>query len=282
VHFLPKNQSVNRTQNECDLFLFLLLIVLHAATGDEEWRAAHHKHDGLAWNIRPDESRNITAWNTEAAVKSKKYNRTDGGLNDYDRDLVGKYYAQSKSVFEWGIVESTSIAVYVGVPRYSGPRYSGVDSDPAYITSVERKAPNFYRFILADIGPTAAWGNPSETTAKPKFPFYSAAVGLESKAFDFYMVDGRFRVACVCSALLHASKHNRSATDFVVAVHDFPSRYTNTYALIPDKLLTRVDGFDPENLKTHGPNLFIGRRKKGVSDETIRQIWYSQKEKVGR
>ena len=44
----------------------------------------------------------------------------------------------------------------------------------------------------------------------------------EMKPFDVYFIDGRFRVACVCSALLHASKFGRR--DSTIFMHDYGAR----------------------------------------------------------
>lgn len=40
------------------------------------------------------------------------------------------------------------------------------------------------------------------------------------KAFDVYMVDGRYRVACACIAFLHAMKYGGNMNRVRVLVHD--------------------------------------------------------------
>ena len=53
---------------------------------------------------------------------------TTGGLNDDDRTMLARYYASANSVFEWGLGESSKMAGYFNVSRYSG-----IDSDATYV-----------------------------------------------------------------------------------------------------------------------------------------------------
>jgi hypothetical protein len=189
---------------------------------------------------------------------------------------VGKYYASAKSVMEWGTGESTKIAAFLNVSRYTG-----VDSDTRWLETVALGAPDHFRLIFADIGKTGMWGVPIDRTAKSKYPFYSGGwLGGEKDAFDFYMVDGCFRVACAAAAFLHASKKGKSPEDFVVGVHDYKLRYPNLYK----DMITFgdvVEGFDPtkmpasykpEQLDSY-PNIAIFRRRPNVSDSYIKSIY---------
>jgi len=69
-----------------------------------------------------------------------------GGLTDSDRELLASIYFNSSSVFEFGLGESTHIAAYVGVPRYSG-----VDNDPVWVVKARDGAEmDHFRFSFAD------------------------------------------------------------------------------------------------------------------------------------
>ena len=43
----------------------------------------------------------------------------------------------------------------------------------------------------------------------------------ELDAFDFYLVDGRYRVACACASFLHALTRGGDMTRVRVGIHDF-------------------------------------------------------------
>ena len=86
------------------------------------------------------------------------------------------------------------------------PRYVGVDSDARWVTNVRKEVKNdHFRFIFADIGATGAYGNPkNEELQKIPLSYQSAPLNDEMEAFDFYLIDGRYRVACACASMLHA------------------------------------------------------------------------------
>jgi len=153
-----------------------------------------------------------------AAVREVNYpSVSSGGLQSADQAMLWRIYRESDSVFEMGVGESTKIAVFTGVPRYTG-----VDGSIEWLGEVRKVSPSHYRFHWADVGEIGAWSVPTDTAATLKWPFYSmGALAAESAAFDFYLVDGRFRVACLCACLLHASRHGKDPAEFRVGVHDF-------------------------------------------------------------
>ena len=147
--------------------------------------------------------------------------RGTGGLFDSDRALLSDIYSHVTSVFEFGLGESTKIAAWVGVPRFVG-----VDSDATWVTNT-RKEVNMthFRFIFADIGETGDFGNPmNEKLQKIPLSYQSAPLNDEIEAFDFYLVDGRYRVACACAAMLHAMSRGGDMKKVMFGVHDYPSR----------------------------------------------------------
>ena len=143
---------------------------------------------------------------------------TTGGLMDSDRELLAGLYYNATSVFEFGLGESTHIAGYVGVPRFAG-----VDSDAVWVGKARDGAKrDHFSFSFADIGKTLKWGFPAnKTLQKIPFTYQSGPLNNEMEAFDFYLVDGRYRVACACASFLHAISRGGDMSRIMVAVHDW-------------------------------------------------------------
>ena len=188
--------------------------------------------------VQEEPDNNISTFNkmhnklhkTAAALKhieKKKYEigvsmeRGTGGLVDTDRALLAEIYSSVNSVFGFGLGESTKIAAWVGVPRYVG-----VDSDADWVTNVREEIKmDHFRFIFADIGSTGLYGNPNdETLQKIPLSYQTAPLNDEMEAFDFYLIDGRYRVACACASMLHAMSRGGNVNEVMFGVHDYPDR----------------------------------------------------------
>ena len=212
-------------------------------------------------------------WDVKAALKSRIYQQNNGGFNDADIKLLGNYYHKANSIMEYGIGESTLIATYVNVSRYTG-----VDSDPTWIDSVRSATSPRFRFVFADIGPIVTYGFPFSGTKEensPKFPFYSIGpLAAEREGFDFYMVNGRFRVACVCAAMLHASRSGRAPDTYHIGLNGYKTRGRREYLAVKS-IAKIVDGYKQEGVsRDHSaPHIAIFRRKEGVTDEEIYNVW---------
>jgi len=214
-------------------------------------------------------------WNATIAKEEGHFNpEHKDNLNDADREILARIYFESNSVIEWGVGESTVIAAFTRLPRYTG-----VDGSIDWLNNVTALSPPHYRFHWADTGPITHYSHPTNTeTAKPKFPFYSMGpLSAESRAFDFYFVDGRFRVACVCAAFLHASAYGKKPNEFRVALHDFSKRQSKYQDLL--EFAERVDGFVPGSttLASYKPgspaHMAVFRRKASATDEQIHLVW---------
>ncbi|KAK1741449.1 hypothetical protein QTG54_007927 [Skeletonema marinoi] len=82
-----------------------------------------------------------------------------------------------------------------------------------------------FRFIFADIGATGAFGTPeNDTLQKIPLSYQSAPLNDEMEAFDFYLIDGRYRVACACASMLHAMSRGGDMQKVMFGVHDYPGR----------------------------------------------------------
>lgn len=157
-------------------------------------------------------------------VEKKKYEigvsveRGSGGLRDTDRTLLADIYSSVDSVFEFGLGESTKIAAWVGVPRYVG-----VDSDAAWVTNIRDEVNmDHFRFVFADIGATGFVGRPkNEHLQKIPLSYQSSPLNDEMEAFDFYLIDGRYRVACACASMLHAMSRGGDMKKVMFGFHDY-------------------------------------------------------------
>jgi len=208
-------------------------------------------------------------FNEERASLELNYSKSTGGLNDADRSLLKDIYYASKSVIEWGVGESTLIAQFTGVQRYVG-----VDSARDWIAKVSTTAPSNYKFMWVNIGPIKAWGTPTDTEWQNNWPHYSVApLASEHDAFDFYFVDGRFRVAAVCAAFLHAGLSNRARDSFRVGMHDFQDRHKSQYGAVLS-IADVVAGYDPKHHKeTSHFRVVILRRKPSTTTKQLLDTW---------
>ena len=141
---------------------------------------------------------------------------TGGGLLKSDRALLGKIYGNAQSVFEYGLGESTYIANHVGVPVYAG-----IDSMVEWVDKTRNQVSPHFRFYFADVGKVEYFGRPEEPLlAKNLWQYQIAPLAAEPHPFDVYMVDGRWRVACVLISFLHASARGADPKDTIVLMHD--------------------------------------------------------------
>jgi hypothetical protein len=69
------------------------------------------------------------------------------------------------------------------------------------------------RLVHIDIGETIQWGFPKDDSTRESWPRYHSAVwdDPDSKTADLYLIDGRFRVACLAGVAAQStagSNHN--------------------------------------------------------------------------
>ena len=189
-----------------------------------------------------------------------------GGLLDPDRRFLASVYQRAQSVLEWGLGESTHIAAAVGVPRYTG-----LDSDPAFVNAtrnaVTSKSAAHFRFVLADIGEVGDWGMPHARLPKNTWSYQVAPLLAEPEAFDVYMVDGRYRLACLAAAFLHASWRQTqsnsaasAASPTIVLVHDCDRAIYH----VADALLEKTES---------GGLLCQYTRRPGTTDAQLLDLW---------
>ena len=134
--------------------------------------------------------------------------------------VLTSFYRSARSYVEFGCGGSTFLAA-----NTVGERIVTVDSDKAWLAKVEtacnaadtRLRP---QTCFVDIGPTLALGYPADESRRADWPLYYESVwGIPgADTADLYMVDGRFRLACILQTLL------RAPSDALVMVHDYATR----------------------------------------------------------
>jgi hypothetical protein len=76
------------------------------------------------------------------------------------------------------------------------------------------------RLVHVDIGELKEWGYPKDEFRRPDWPNYHSLVWdlEESTEAEFYLVDGRFRVACFLQIIARVQRR------VPIAIHDFADR----------------------------------------------------------
>lgn len=166
-------------------------------------------------------------------------------------------------LLQYGLGESTYLANYVGVPRYAG-----IDSDPKWIDMVRTKVNPNYRFSLADVGTTKAWGYPKQPDLnKHMWNYQLQPLVAEQLPFDVYMVDGRWRMGCLLASFLHASARGAKWNDTTVLLHDCKEGGAGER-----KLYNKADHI--LNMTHHsGGKLCVYKRKPETSDQHLWEVW---------
>ena len=173
-----------------------------------------------------------------------------GGMTaDEERELA-KRYSGVRSVFEWGMGSSTLIAAHSGVERLTA-----VDSSEKWVEKCRNYTlRNNFTLRFSPVGKVGRWGIPSDDAAKPLWKGYSEAVDAESESFDIYLVDGRFRVACACRAMLHGGG------EALILIHDFERPQYQALLKVATKL-AQVD------------TLAVLRKRKSATRGELEKMW---------
>ena len=122
-----------------------------------------------------------------------------------EAEALGRLYAASETILEYGSGGSTLLAAELGRRVFS------VESDRAWAERLARQvAPISDRVQVhwADIGPTGAWGMPEKSRDFRKFHGYALSVWDRPDFVqpDLVLIDGRFRCACLVAVLLRATR----------------------------------------------------------------------------
>lgn len=135
-----------------------------------------------------------------------------------ETELFERHLKKAVKYFEFGSGGSTKLATRNNVEVY------GVESDKFWVDTLHKEAGPLCKVEYVDIGPTKAWGYPVDNTHQEKFTDYSEAIMRYDTAFDFILVDGRFRVACTLNAIKHTLARQENIADTLIYIHDFWDR----------------------------------------------------------
>lgn len=139
-------------------------------------------------------------------------------MSDEEAALFLSFVRNSRSYVEFGAGGSTVVA-----SKHVQSSILSVDSSRDWLDQVRTACASSRtrpELIFVDIGPTAEWGFPTDSSMKPRWPDYHSAIWKmpHSAAADLYFVDGRFRVACFAQIVLHCNPNA------IIGIHDFTSR----------------------------------------------------------
>ncbi len=150
---------------------------------------------------------------------SNKYNVKDS-FDFKDDNILKELYANSSSVFEFGVGRSTNLAVQSDISRYAGSDSMAKSLFNARNLTLNCNLDHF-RFFFSDIGGTNRDGTAvDESSQKISYNYAFAPLVVESEAFDLYAIDGRrYGLLCICISFLHAIKYNANVEKIAVVVY---------------------------------------------------------------
>ena len=186
-----------------------------------------------------------------------------GAMTINETAMLIRYISSADSYFEFGSGGSTQIACMVGKPTL---KIWTVDSSASFLQGVMARpclkdiSTERIHVIAADIGPTKAWGYPSDEKHRQKWASYSLATGNVNAKLDVILIDGRFRIACAVQAML---KHPESK----ILVHNFFSNYVQHKGY---KMLLNIS-----QIVEVTETLTWIKRKADITDAVLKQWWLS-------
>ncbi|MDR0827335.1 MAG: hypothetical protein LBN33_05595 [Desulfovibrio sp.] len=141
-------------------------------------------------------------------------------MTEEEIDLLKRYTPFGGSVLEFGSGGSSSYFFEAGVKRLVS-----VESDKAWLGALAQTPiinffykKNRWLPIHANIGPTREFGLPRSSIPRLSWLQYHQGCWslMPDMNFDLILIDGRFRVACLCQSLLRCANNNA-----VFIMHDF-------------------------------------------------------------
>ena len=130
-----------------------------------------------------------------------------------NKDFI--YYAKNAKIYgEYGVGLSTRFAA-----KDLNLKTISVDSSEEWINKVKVNLNiNKNTLIHVNVGELGAWGRPLDYSKRENFNRYLEALWELDAKPDFVLIDGRFRVACFLTILLHANE------DTIIVFDDYVSR----------------------------------------------------------
>ncbi len=171
-------------------------------------------------------------------------------MSKKEKEIFDSTIKKSKGYLEFGSGGSTIRAL-----QKSNAKIYSVDSSKEWIGYMRKHLiVRYYEgkrldFFYVNIGPTKEWGLPVDDSSKHLFPQFSSSVFnvVNPESVDTFLVDGRFRVACVLSTIIHLSAlgdYNK-----IIIIHDFWNREHYHVVLSYLKVIDRADTLGVFNIK---------------------------------
>lgn len=159
--------------------------------------------------------------NEEVSAEDRRKQKIHIRMSKPERELLEKLLEGKKYYLEFGCGGSTELALEMGCRKVVS-----VESSAEWIAQLSekpriREALDVKRLIFerADLGPVSDWGFPAGPSRIKNWPDYYLAPFIKHQiAYQFILIDGRFRKACAYASWAFMDD------DAVVAVHDYVHR----------------------------------------------------------
>ena len=124
-------------------------------------------------------------------------------LFEDESELFIHYLVNAKCYGEYGVGISTVYAA-----RYQNKKTISVDTDPVWVNKVKDNLLSKDNIDIShiDFGEELFYGRPKSYKNRDNIKFYLNYIWQKNSKPDLVLIDGRFRVACFLTSLIHAEK----------------------------------------------------------------------------
>ena len=127
---------------------------------------------------------------------------TGNHLFDGNDSMFKRVVMNARVYGEYGVGASTE-----WVYKNTSAKIVAVDTSNDWARSVLRgKDPHRISVATVDCGAVGAWGRPLSYEFRDRFPTYMERIWMGDSKPDTVLIDGRFRVCCFVTSLLHAAR----------------------------------------------------------------------------
>lgn len=117
--------------------------------------------------------------------------------------------ADARVYGEYGLGAST-----LWMDANTSARIIGVDTSADWVVQTQAQLTrDVHDIVHIDVGPVAKWGRPRSFRKRRNFIHYIEGIWTSDAVPDVVLIDGRFRVACLLTTLLHARPGTRIVFD---------------------------------------------------------------------
>ncbi|WP_288764181.1 hypothetical protein [uncultured Weeksella sp.] len=186
-------------------------------------------------------------------------------MHEDEKELLKKYIKNTQNYLEFGLGGSTIFTLL-----NSKAKIISVDTNESWIASmmkykiIRKNIPSRLEILFVNIGETKFWGYPVSNEKKHTFERFSKEVyeKYPDNLYDFVLVDGRFRVACVLQTIISQINNKK----IIIAVHDYSFR--KEYQIIEQFL----------EIKEKANSLYIFEMKENIDIDLVNKLYDEYKE----